>query len=280
MKIRCRLAFLTAALLTVLYLLLFACTSCAIFNRAETLGGLEGLWVREGFGIKLSPDGGFEQGPWDDLTKTFKPFQSLYYLTKGNQITVYNVTEDNIQRENWSSFFSYRLKGDTLTAGSDLKWEKYAGDYTYDDSSKLAPPVDYDRVYTAFHAGKPDSDQTSDEQWSGVWEQQDGNGVAGFYAVLFRDGYAYIGIKGDSAEGIYNDSAGLRGVMGGADKFGAKYRLANDKVILSPPEGREGPTLEWRRSGGTFWIGDGVIKEERSGNLVSISMDGEYRKAN
>lgn len=126
-------------------------------------------------------------------------------------------------------------------------------------------------------SGPSSSGSSSSSTFNGIWVQKDDNGVTGYYAWLFEDGYVYLGLKGCSRDEIYDDDYGLRGASD-SDKKGIPFRVEASAIILSMPDGQE---MTWRTSGTTFWFGTGEIAlESTSGvqgpNLKSVSLDGEY----
>ncbi len=161
---------------------------------------------------------------------------------------------------------------DVLTTGTEDRYvlfESVLTEYSGHGSDKVASEK----------PTSPSSSSSSPEpvDFNGVWVQKDDNGVQGYFAWLLRDGFAYLGLKGSSADDIYDDVCGLRGASGD-DKKGIPFRVESSAIVLSMPDGAE---MEWRREGTTFWIGAGEIRKENTSgaqgpNLVTVSVDGEY----
>lgn len=270
----------------ILALLAFFLTGCVNQHPKEQIGGIEGFWVEIGgdFAYRLTEDGLFQRGSFDLSTEVFSPEIEYIYIIRDGKIFFYDVPEDTLSRDDWISNGGYLdVKGDQVEAMEG--YTLYEGDYTMDDS-QILKKMDLSRAKEVLEASLTGNNQAgkdaketsistaSDkvETFEGIWVEPGSGTVANGMqtapaAFLFRNGRMYGGLKGQTADEIYNDTAGVRG----DDKSGAPFELQEGKLVITAPDGTK---EEWVRDGTTFWAGetefvpeDGVILEVDSATL-------------
>ena len=252
----------------ILVLLTFFLTGCVNQGPKEQIGGIEGFWIGLGgdSAYRLTEEGLFQRGSFDLSTGVFSPETEYVYIIRDGKIFFYDVHEDTASRDDWISNGGYlNVKGDQVEAMEG--YTLYKGEYTTDDSQihKKMDLVRAKEVLEASLAGNnqagKDTKETSVstasnkvETFEGIWvEPGDGTDANGMHtapaAILFQKGRMYMGLKGQTTNEIYNDTAGVRG----NDKSGAPFKLQEGKLVITAPDGTE---KEWIREGTTFWAGD------------------------
>jgi hypothetical protein len=117
-----------------------------------------------------------------------------------------------------------------------------------------------------------------DKPLSGIYYQVDGSNVTGKYALLFKDGIVYLGLKGDTQNEIINDVNNLNG--GSLGIHGKEYTLNDNKIIIYRTIDKK---VELTYENGKIIVESGEIKENcvnKDNNLsvCSTSIDGIYKK--
>jgi hypothetical protein len=253
-------------LIIILALLAFFLTGCVNQSPKERIGGVEGFWADGDSAYRLTEDGLFQNGSFDLSTGVFSPEIEYVYIIRDGKIFFYDIPEDKLSRNDWISNGGYLgVKGDQVEAMEG--YALYKGDYTVDES-KIGKKIDLILAKEALEDSLAGNNQVNKdaketslstasnkvETFEGIWvESGNGTDENGMHtasaAILFQKGRMYMGLKGQTADEIYNDTAGVRG----NDKSGAPFMLQEGKLVITAPDGTKD---EWVRDGTTFWAGD------------------------
>ena len=260
----------------------FLLLGCSKSAPTLQMGGIDGLWVDQSSGsaYRMTKEGLYQIGSFDWSTNVFTPGKEDVYIIQNGKMLIYEVPESTVSRGDWSSLGGYfNVNGNNVEA--EAGYALFKGNY-YLDESQLQAKVDLARAQAAFLAplaggnnqpGNASGAVTAEpavtkvQTFEGIWVQvgegKIENGMQSApVAALFRNGRMYMGLKGQTADEIFNDSAGVRG----SDKSGAPFELQPGKLILTQPDGAK---TEWQRDGTTFWAGDIEFQPE-DGVIIEV----------